>query len=318
MLVADDPSAHLMPVTTSTLGSFELVHLACRDAVMTITPRAGLCVVSLMVGGVEILALPASLAEFLAAERTGGIPLLYPWANRLRGDDPVVLGRTLATSGAPRCHRDGNGLPLHGLLLRWPAWSIDECRADDTTASFAASLEWAKHDELLAAFPFPHRLVVRFDLAPTHLHVTTRVEAHDTDVPASFGWHPYLRLAAPSAERAIRLPARREVSLDDRRLPMRGSVGNAMTAMTAPVALGAADDLFADIAEGAQTRIIDGPRSRTVDFVHGFDHLQLFSQRDGDFICVEPMTAAIAGLSDGAFQRAPRNGTFEAVWRLAW
>lgn len=209
---------------------------------MTIAPTAGVCIVSLVVDGDELLALPAPLAEFLAAERTGGIPLLYPWANRLRGDDPVVLGRVLATRGARLCHRDGNGLPLHGLLLRWPRWSIDECRADEGSALFAASLDWARHEELMRAFPFPHRLSVRFDLTPQRLEITTRVEAHNVEVPVSFGWHPCLRLATPSAPCAVRLPARRELPLDARRLPVAGASGVAVAVPIRGPACGAICD----------------------------------------------------------------------------
>lgn len=306
-----------MSITRSNVGSHELVRLACgRDRAMTIAPTAGLCVVSLVLDGEELLALPTPLADFLAAERTGGIPLLYPWANRLRGDDPVVLGRALATRDSTRCHRDGNGLPLHGLLLRWPSWSIDECSADDDVAVLAASLDWAQHAELLRAFPFPHRLRVRFDLSPRRLEVTTRVEARHTDVPVSFGWHPYFRLAAPAPTRAVRLPARRAVPLDAHRLPIIAADGASLGAMPTPTPLSAADDHFAEIADGATVEVVDGANFRTVEFVRGYDHMQLFAQPGAAFVCVEPMTAAIAGLSDGAFPRATTGEAFEAVWRL--
>lgn len=306
-----------MSIFRSKVGSHELVRLACgRGVSMTIAPSAGLCVVSLVAGGVELLALPAPLAEFLAAERTGGIPLLYPWANRLRGDGPVVLGRALATRGARLCHRDGNGLPLHGLLLRWPHWWIDECRADEESARFAASLDWARHEELMGVFPFPHRMSVRFDLAPSRLEITTRVEAREVDVPVSFGWHPYLALGALASARAVRLPARRAVPLDAQRLPIIGMDDASLGAMPAPTPLVAADDLFTGITDGATVEVVDGASIRRIEFVRGYDHMQLFAQPGAAFVCVEPMTAAIAGLSDGVFPRVAKGGTFEAVWRL--
>ena len=62
-------------------------------SILRLEPSYGCVATSWTVGASEILALPAPIEEFLAAERTGGIPLLYPYANRLRANTFTICGR---------------------------------------------------------------------------------------------------------------------------------------------------------------------------------------------------------------------------------
>jgi len=45
-----------------------------------------------------MLALPVALAEFVKSQKTGGIPLLYPYANRLRADHFTAAGKAVDLS----------------------------------------------------------------------------------------------------------------------------------------------------------------------------------------------------------------------------
>lgn len=330
-------------------ASDELITVASGDAVATIAPRAGLCVVSLVAGGRELLALPAPLAEFLATTRTGGIPLLYPWANRLRGDDLTVRGRRLGLRDSPWCHRDEHGRPIHGLLLRWPEWSIDAVDAEGAGernaaasrpgalaseaietvvagasreaapgASIQASLDWSTHDELMRAYPFAHRLAVRFDLTASALTISTTIHALDDAVPVSFGWHPYLALRGPTSARRVHLPDRAAIALDESRLPIPADSAKPSPAGDEPLGVRALDALFASIADGASVEITDGASHLIVEFARGYDHMQLYAPMHADFACVEPMTAPIVALDDGASRTVAPGGSFTATWRLRW
>jgi galactose mutarotase-like enzyme len=97
----------------------DVITLSTARSRLMIEPRGGCVATSWLVDGSEVLALPAPLEAFLASARTGGIPLLYPWANRLRAARFQAAGRTVDLSSVPNLKRDGNGLPMHGLLLRW-------------------------------------------------------------------------------------------------------------------------------------------------------------------------------------------------------
>ena len=66
------------------MNDIELI--ADSGARARIAPDAGFCCLAWSVDGRDLLHLPAPEAEFRAAPRTGGVPLLYPYANRLRED----------------------------------------------------------------------------------------------------------------------------------------------------------------------------------------------------------------------------------------
>ena len=91
----------------------------------TVVPEAGMNLVSLVVAGVERLRMPEPLGPFMATARTGGVPLLHPWANRLRGDRYVFEGIEVDLGGFDGLKRDGTGLPMHGLLLRHGGWRVE-------------------------------------------------------------------------------------------------------------------------------------------------------------------------------------------------
>ncbi len=256
-----------------------------------------------MVDGEELLALPAPLAEFLAAARTGGIPLLYPYANRLRAAQFVAAGRAVDLAQYASLKRDGAGLPIHGLLLRWSAW---ECV--NNGASFEAALDWRAHRTLMDAYPFPHTLRVHFALGGEQgaatLAITTTVEANGgVDVPWAFGWHPYFALT-PNAQ--LELPTRRPIALDASGLPQRTdaastSASSSPSPLHAPSTTAAClgqDDLYSTDA-CAHACINTGTRRIEIEFDSEYRFMQVYSPKNMAFASIEPMVAPTSALADG-------------------
>ena len=89
-----------------------------------------------------------------------GIPLLYPWANRLSAMRYTAAGRSVDLESSPLIRRDANGLPIHGLLSASRHWRVAAADADADRARLRAELAFGSHPELLAAFPFPHDLAL--------------------------------------------------------------------------------------------------------------------------------------------------------------
>src|SRR5277367_6839132 len=91
----------------------------------TFFPGAGMLCCSLRHHGQELLAQNAGVAAYAQSGKTMGIPLLYPWANRLAGFDYSVAGRTVRI---PRDHDavrlDANGLPIHGVIGGRLSWEL--------------------------------------------------------------------------------------------------------------------------------------------------------------------------------------------------
>ena len=105
---------------------------------------------------------------------------------------------------------------MHGVP--WPllSWLVTEARQD----FLAARLDWSSSN-LLAVFPFRHRVELAATLCPESLTLeTTVVASSESPVPVSFGFHPYLGFSEPSrANWHLKLPAMRKLVLDGRGIP---------------------------------------------------------------------------------------------------
>src|SRR5579871_4755544 len=106
----------------------------------TVVPGLGLLTTSLRRDGDEVLALPHDLDGY-AKGHTTGLPLLAPWANRLAGDTYKVGNLTVDLAGAPRVHRDGNGLPMHGTLAADTGWQVVRLGTDPRSAVLVSQLD---------------------------------------------------------------------------------------------------------------------------------------------------------------------------------
>src|SRR5690625_7207100 len=83
------------------MTAFEPVLLRDPSSGLTATfvPGAGMIGTSLCDDGVELLGQRRGLAAYVSAHKTMGIPLLYPWANRLSGNE---IGRASCREGMKR------------------------------------------------------------------------------------------------------------------------------------------------------------------------------------------------------------------------
>ena len=171
------------------------VELTAGDLTAVFTPGIGMTGVSLRYRGAEYLALPGGL-DALRSGRTGGLPLLAPWANRLRGRRYRAAGVTVPLDGLD-LPVDDHGLPIHGFLVGAPGWSVDRLSTRGDTARLRASIAVDA-----PAFPFPHRIEVTAIVREPTLRIdTTIVPTGRRGVPIAFGWHPYLRLPVRAAPR---------------------------------------------------------------------------------------------------------------------
>ncbi len=183
---------------------------------------------------------------------------------------------------------------MHGLLLRWADWKLSH-----KGNSCSASIEWADHERLMQAFPFPHRLQIDWLLDEKGLEVTTTIEARDRPVPVSFGWHPYLVLPGVAREGiTLDLPSLSRVTLDSAGLPIDRSPEQ-IPAGVHQLSGHDWDDCFLGIHDGSRATIEGGTMAIQFEFLTGWKALQIYSPEGVDYVCLEPMTAMTAALSDG-------------------
>ncbi len=279
---------------------FDSITLASADGSTTaeFVPDANLLCCSLVYGGVERLERRRGVRVYAEQGKTMGIPLLYPWANRLARFGYEAAGRAVTLSeDDPRIPRDSAGLPIHGVvpgLLRW------EVRDSGRTDTIDARLEWSS-DELLELFPFVHEVHREATVGPAELTMTTTVTAVGEDpVPVSFGYHPYTRLAgAARDEWQITLAASNRLELDDHSIPTGERVP--VDRDRFPLADASLDDAFEAAApsEAATFQATAGEHRLSVEFLAGYGYAQVFSPDGQGFVCFEPMTAPANALNSG-------------------
>ncbi|MBK8293385.1 MAG: CHAD domain-containing protein [Solirubrobacterales bacterium] len=268
----------------------------------TFVPEAGMIGISLRHDGEELLGQRRGLEGYVESGKTMGLPILYPWANRLSKDEYEFEGRTVRVEpDAFGVRRDENGLAIHGTLAASPLWVVEDASAGNQleAARLTASLDFAAHPELLASFPFPHRLELEMSIEGEALSVTaTVVNTGDGPMPLAFGFHPYLTLpGGPRQGWRIELPARQALEFDQRGIPVEGSTS--LKAGTEKLGDRSFDDGFTGIEAGAAFAVSDGRRRIVVRFDQGYSAAQIFAPAGEDLICFEPMKAPTDALVSG-------------------
>ena len=286
------------------------VTLTCGDLEATFVPETGMVGCSLTHRGEELLGQRGGLEAYIAERKTMGIPLLYPWANRLSSTRFTVAGREVDIDPERTPLRlDGGGLPMHGLLSAAPGWRVEH----QDEATLEATFDFAAHPELMAAFPFDHTVRIDVTLDDSTLRVATTVAASATGVPIAFGFHPYFAL--PGVARAdwqVEIPVTEQLELDDQMLP----TGN-RTPVDIPVGpLG--DRTFDDayLAPSAPFALEGGGRRIELAFEAGYPCAQVFAPPGDALIAFEPMTAPTNALVTGDFTPLAPGDSYRAVFAI--
>jgi len=291
------------------------MSLVDGELTATFVPSAGMLCRSLTHRGEELLAQNEGVEAYAAAGKTMGVPLLYPWANRLGGFAYEFDGRAVSLSRDPALVAvDGNGLPIHGVVPGHLSWQP----ADDANdRSLTAVLDWNGGRDAFSLFPFEHTATYTAALADGRLEIAVSVRATGaTRVPVSFGFHPYIEL--PDVERAaleLELPALDHLSVDARQIPTGASRASA------PERFALGDRVYDDGFAGARDRtsfaVSGGGRRVSVELSSGYALAQVYAPAGRRFVCFEPMTAPANALVSGDGLRAVSPGEqFAAVFRI--
>ncbi|KZS57245.1 aldose 1-epimerase [Mycobacterium ostraviense] len=266
-------------------------------------PAAGMIGSALTDEGVQLLGQRKGLDAYITAGKTMGIPILYPWANRLGANTYTAEDATVTlTPGANGVRTDSAGLPIHGVLAGYPGWRVTA----ESTNELTAELDFGADPKLLASFPYPHVLEVAVRLADRTLTVRTTVTATtDRAVPLCFGFHPYLHVTdVARGDWMIETPPLRHLYLDERGLPTGETAER--PAMSQQLRDEALDDCYDQVGDGSVFAVSGGGRRLEVHFEYGFPAAQIFAPPGEDVVCFEPMTAPTDALRRGGYRVARR------------
>jgi len=295
---------------------------------VSVLPSQGNRAYEMKIRGENILYPPDTGApDFLKKGAQHGIPFMAPWANRLDGTGFWANNRRYSLdSSLKNFLKDANGLPIHGLIMNSTRWRLVDSGADQNSAWVTSRLEFWKHSDFLAQWPFAHLYEMTYRLSNGSLEVRTTVSNLGEDaMPLVIGFHPYFRIPdVPRESWFLRLPARKKVMADEKLLPT-GKFTN--LDMPNPLSLKnlTLDDGFTDFeydAEGRATFSVYADNKRIdVVFSQQYPVAQIWLPAPPpgvarDFMCIEPMTGIINGANlnhAGKYpdlQTVPANGSW--------
>lgn len=274
-------------------------------------PKQGMLGVSLRFCGQELLRRLENLDVAAAKGSTAGIPLLYPWANRLSAPQYQALGHSVTLDpNSPLLHCDDHGLPIHGVKWAQLQWRVIASQPD----CLVSHLDWTL-PALLEVFPFRHSVEMKATLRPNGMTIEATIRAIDR-VPVSFGFHPYFGISGlPRSEWRLELPSMRKLVLDERGIP----TGQEEPFPSFNATLGELqfDAGFRVLDEGPRFVLSGGDYRISVEFLENYPYAQVFAPRDKQFVALEPMTAPTSALTSGnGFQIVEPGEQFRAVFRI--
>jgi aldose 1-epimerase len=238
-----------------------------------------------------------------AKPQFGGIPFLAPWANRLSEDAFFANGEKFRVNpDLGNIRRDQNQKPIHGLLTFSPDWQVTAIDADDNSARVTSRLEFWKHPELMAQFPFAHTIETTYSLRDDILEVRTTIENLSADpMPVGLGYHPYFQLHdTPREQWKVHLAARDHLTLSKMLIPT-GERKPVEFADPLPLAGVTLDDVFGGLVRdgsGKAAFSVEGAREK-ISVIYGpkYTVAVVYAPPGRQFICFEPMSAVTDGFN---------------------
>jgi aldose 1-epimerase len=285
------------------MAEFESVTLKDPSSSLTavFVPVAGMIGTSLADGGDEFLGQRRGLNAYVTSGKTMGIPILYPWANRLSASKYGINGAVVTlTPGTGGVRTDEHGVPIHGVLAAYPGWLVTARSENRLTAV----LDFGGKPRLLASFPFPHVLTQNVTLQDRKLTIeTTVMPTTSASVPLCFGYHPYLTIpGVPREQWTLTTPSMRHLPVDNWGIPT--GEHDDWNGVTEKLESKQYDDGFDNVPEGAVFSLTGGDRRVDVTFEKGYPAAQLFAPSNDNIIAIEPMAAPTDSLRRGTYHYA--------------
>jgi aldose 1-epimerase len=260
---------------------------------------------------VDVLDFEPDFPETGSNPSRSGIPLLFPFPNRIRQGRFRWDGRDYALTGV---RQDPFGNAIHGFVIDRP-WRVTQQGENFAVGTFQLSVD---APDRRAQWPADFLIEVRYEVRDASLVCQIRIANPDTaPLPWGFGTHPYFRVPlseqSHAAECLIQAPAGKLWELADF-LPTGSIVPvSGVSDLRDGVALKGVslDHVLTDVAvaEGRTESLVMDPQSglqmtQYADAI--FRELVVYTPGHGRSVCLEPYTCvtdavnlAAAGIDSG-------------------
>lgn len=273
---------------------------------------------------------PADLTTLQEQPDIYGVPVLFPFPNRIRGGTWRFEGQTY--------HFDkpaASPTSIHGLLLNRP-YRVASRTADENGAALSCTLDSRQFQDIGRQFPFPFSITMTYALRNAVLSMDVEVQnTGSRNMPMGFGIHPYFRVAlsanADAALAVVKVPAAAYWELDADSVPTGKKLhasGDLDLRPGKPFAGLSLDHVFTDVqmeSDGFSRCVIenrDTGHGMVVESDARFRELVVYTPPGRDTICFEPYTCPTdainleaKGVPAGVIILAPQE-TFAATVRI--
>ncbi|MFN8282422.1 MAG: aldose 1-epimerase [Chitinophagales bacterium] len=304
---------------------FEVIELDNDEISVKIVVNIGNTLFSLKQHDDEKMYFPFSFEEYQSNQKLAGNPLMHPWANRLESD-AILIENQLHSFPEDKLHliyRDGNNLPLHGLLLKTDKWKTIDLHEDAQTCYHIAELVFDAAD-WLSIFPFVHKIQVKHQLQKNELKIETTIINHDEKpMPVSFGFHPYFLIDSTSRHQySLVIPAENvietnEVMIPNGKLIQKEKLFNFQNHQINLNGM-ALDNGFQDLILNEKNQVVFSLNDMKIVFDKNYAFAQIYAPDNigKPYVCIEPMTAATNAINRNTCKMLAKNEAFTAGFSI--
>lgn len=313
-------------VETSSQDGFATVLLkdAELDLHVSVVPKIGNNAVEFSRKGANYMFTGGfPLAEIKEKRKLCANPLLAPWANRLYPSSFPVDGTTYQLrEEVGNLRKDPNGLPIHGLLAFSDAWEVLHMDAVENRAEVTSRLEFWRHPDLMAQWPFAHSLFMTYRLQDGMLEVETVVENYATEaMPIAIGYHPYFQLPSVARDEWQAIIPAKSITLMTEKLTPSGEKKAFEGPQPFPIKGNKLDNIFEDLVRDQDQKstfsVSGGGKKLSVIYGPQYPVAVVYAPPGQEFICFEPMTGVTNQLNLAAEGKYPALPTAPSrgVWK---
>lgn len=249
-------------------------------------------------GAIDTLYPPPDVGALKGRPSGYGIPILFPWPNRIEAGRFTFDGREYRLD-APAAGAHA----LHGFVLGRPWAEVDRGASDGAGAWVRCRFRSADFPDVARQFPFPFEATATYRLQDGALTLEVEgVNAGEGDMPAGLGMHPYFPLpVAKDGRRAactVQVPAVRYWPLREDCIPtgeVKPVSGKYDLRQPTPIGERAYDDVWTGVTpSGGWSRCVyEDPAAGVRIAVAGdtaFREWVVYAPPQRPVICFEPYT----------------------------
>jgi len=267
-----------------------------------VVPSLGATVISFTVDGKELLYFPVitksgvSVPDF---STSGGIPVLWPYANRIRGSRFDFNGQAINLKGVNGTKDDGKGNVYHGLVRGAVPWHVESQGFDARGAYIRLAIGSDEVPEIGEHFG-KMRLEVTYRLQGTRLSIESQIFNQDNkEVITSLAFHPWFN-TPQQGQWQVKIPAQKYWRAQDQ-IPtgdLESVVGTKYDFQTQTGLLSKTyDDVLTGLSysDGKAVSELFDPLNNTLIKVsqdQGYKDVVFYVPSDKEVVCIEPQSSA--------------------------